>query len=942
MSQLDDLGLNGFETSLEDSAIREEPFHREGTLRLVDTETPGMPPTPAIPMLPPGYEELGILGRGGMGIVYKARDIRLNRIVALKMILAGAQASPADLERFRAEAEAVAQLQHPNIVQIFEVGTYLGLPFFTLEFIAGGTLAHRVSREPLEAREAAAFIEQLARVIAFAHAQGIVHRDLKPENVLLVASPVVTEFENESRIQSQPSEVATTGTTTEAPAAPRWIPKLTDFGLAKRIETPGTLTQSDAVIGTPSYMSPEQAQGKAEQIGPATDIFSLGALLYRLLTGRPPFLAASTHETLHQVIHSDPLPPRFLQPKTPRDLEVICLKCLQKDPARRYKSALSLARDLQRFVAGKPIRAKPIGLIERSCKWVRRNPALAGLLLVLFLGVVVSTVGFVTAYRESQRATAAEKDAKARLAQSYFGSARMAIDRGAWEEARKLYVLAEENGYPNRVELRLNQAKVLVALNQSEEALTLLNELSGDPEMGPLRGQIELFLGDLSFGIDDTRAAERIRWALQSGHLNPADHCYAQGLLASTPQKSLMFFLDAIRRNPFHLQARSMAGMTLVLLGRIEEANQLVEQSILFFPDQRDFLMLQAMIRVMREKPMDVPAVVSKILGDHFNESDCENVSGAFQKLLFIELLMQNLVLDTNGVREITNKNQILEALVRLPSENRPFTDLTRPQRNEKGELTRLPVIRIPFAVRPLLDALVMGEKLLGDIRSKLLWAMNPFRSPGVSDPLRELTREGALIDRFRELAESSEEASVTFFYANLLLLKYGTLTDGSPATRKLKVKLLQQARESYRQAALRQGIFNIHLQAIEGYLNSCLQLAIETNSIPNQEELQQALLQLQQELTREMLPSKHSYEVEVRLALVLRDAPLARFFLTRWEVASPTDTRLLPTKIEVASLSKDYYQVVQMCQTLFKNRPVSPALEEIYCEALARIEGIR
>lgn len=940
MNQLNDFFSDGAETTLEEPAIREESALRDATTRLADTDLPGAAIAPLLPLLPPGYEELGVLGRGGMGIVYKARDVRLNRVVALKMILAGAQASPADLERFRSEAEAVAQLQHPNIVQIFEVGTHQGLPFFTLEFVAGGTLAQRVAREPLAPREAATFIEHLARVIAFAHSKGIIHRDLKPENVLLVAAPVVTEFESESRIQNEPAEVPTTGAAGESPSA-RWIPKLTDFGLAKRIETPGTLTQAEAVIGTPSYMSPEQAQGKADLIGPATDIFSLGALLYRILTGRPPFLAASTHETIHQVIHSDPLPPRFLQPKTPRDLELICLKCLQKDPARRYKTALSLARDLQRFVAGKPIRAKPIGFTERSCKWVRRNPALAGLLLALFLGIVVSTVGFVTAHRESQRASAAEKDAKARLADSYFLLGDKAVQEASWEEASKYYSLAEENGYPDRVEIRFKQAKVFVALNQSREALALLDELADDPEVGPFRGQIELFRGDLTFGIDDDRAADRIRASLESGHLAPADECYAQGLLARTPGKSLMFFLDAIRRNPFHLQARSMAGMTLVLLGRFDEANQLVEQSILFFPKQRDFLMLQAIIRVMREKPIDVATVVRESLGEHFSEEDCETVSGAFQKLLFIELLMQNLVLDSNGVREITNKMAILTSLANLRHENRPFTDLTLPRRGPNGELARLPVIRIPFAVRPLLDALIMGEKVLGDIQAKLLLAMNPFRSRDwTGDPLRDLTRDNGTMDQFRKLAETSEEATVTFFYANLLLLKSGTV---AATERDEKIRLLNSAREAYRHAASRQGIFNVHLQAIQGYLNACLQIHSLSNSVPTPEDLQQALVQLRRDLSTgdAHLLLKNTFEVEVRLSLILRDVQLSRFFLGRWEIANPTDWRLTPLKLEAAYLAKDYYQVVQLGKQLSAVNQIEPAHKEMLHDSVVKLKEV-
>jgi len=300
----------------------------------------------------PGYEILGTLGRGGMGVVYKARQVRLNRLVALKMILSGPHAGEAELARFRTEGEAVARLQHPNIVQIYEVGEADGRPFFSLEFCPGGSLDSQLDGTPLPPRKAAQLVETLARAMHAAHQAGIVHRDLKPANVLLDAD----------------------GT-----------PKVTDFGLAKRLDNAVGQTASGAIMGTPSYMAPEQAggsvsrdpHGSAGRIGPAADIYALGAILYELLTGRPPFKAATPLDTILQVISEEPVPPVQLLPGLPRDLNNICLKCLHKDPAKRYGGAATLAEDLGRFLGGKPVLARPVGRGERLWRWCRRNPALA-------------------------------------------------------------------------------------------------------------------------------------------------------------------------------------------------------------------------------------------------------------------------------------------------------------------------------------------------------------------------------------------------------------------------------------------------------------------------------------------------------------------------------------------------------------------------------------
>ena len=318
----------------------------------------------AAPSLPaiPGYTLLGELGRGGMGVVYKAEHVKLKRLVALKMVLGGALAGPQHLERFRAEAEAVARLQHPNIVQIYEVGEHDGLPFFSLEYCAGGSLAQRLDGTPLPVREAAGIIETLARAMHAAHERHIVHRDLKPANVLMGED----------------------GT-----------PKITDFGLAKKMDATEVLTQSGAVMGTPSYMAPEQARGNAKQLGPPADIYALGALLYELLTGRPPFKGATAMDTMVQVATDEPVAPSRMQPKLPPDLETICLKCLEKAPSRRYLTSQALADDLHRYLAGEPIQARPAGRLERGWKWARRRPALAGLLAVSALALLSILAGIL-------------------------------------------------------------------------------------------------------------------------------------------------------------------------------------------------------------------------------------------------------------------------------------------------------------------------------------------------------------------------------------------------------------------------------------------------------------------------------------------------------------------------------------------------------------------
>jgi WD40 repeat protein/serine/threonine protein kinase len=343
----------------------------------------------------PGYEILAELGRGGMGVVYKARQIGLNRLVAIKMILSGSLAGESEIARFKNEAEAVAKLQHPNIVQIYEIGEYQGHPYFSLEYVDGGSLDRKLQGTPQPPEEAARLVETLARAVQAAHDRGIVHRDLKPANVLLQESGI--------RNQGSGSKNPLTDSCLLTPDS--CIPKLTDFGLAKRLDADSGQTKTGAVMGTPSYMAPEQARGDKE-IGPAADVYALGAILYECLTGRPPFKASSSWETVRLVIEQEPVSVTQLQPKTPRDLETICQKCLQKEARKRYGSALALAEDLRRYRSHEPILARPVGKLERALRWCKRNPIAAALVISLLVGLGTALGLAIWAMGERDRADA--------------------------------------------------------------------------------------------------------------------------------------------------------------------------------------------------------------------------------------------------------------------------------------------------------------------------------------------------------------------------------------------------------------------------------------------------------------------------------------------------------------------------------------------------------
>jgi WD40 repeat protein len=473
-----------------------EPALLLAKTKLAGPEPPPPPerPVPAVE----GYEILGELGRGGMGVVYRARHVLLNRPCALKMILAGDYADAQAVARFRAEAEAVARLQHPNVVQIHHTGVAGGLPFFELEYVEGGSLDGRLDGTPWLPRKAAGLVEALARGVAEAHRLGIVHRDLKPGNVLLAAD----------------------GT-----------PKIIDFGLAKSLAGDSGLTQTGTVLGTPQYMAPEQAWGRNREVGPLADVYALGVILYQLLTGRVPFLGENAFLTLEQVCSHDPVAPRRFQPTVPRDLETICLKCLRKEPARRYDSADELAKDLRRFLGGEPIVARPVGPVERAWRWCRRHPVPAALTAAVVLVTALGLAGVLWQWGEAVKArdlaasravaeAEARREAETTLVDMYTTSGIQAGDQGENARAALWFANAARRATADPDRQRVNAVR---AQTWGRRAFTPLRALVGD---GSWPGGLVFHPGGhyliATVVIDGkTRDASHTLWDLDAGQSRP-------------------------------------------------------------------------------------------------------------------------------------------------------------------------------------------------------------------------------------------------------------------------------------------------------------------------------------------------------------------------------------------------------------------------------------
>jgi tetratricopeptide (TPR) repeat protein len=542
-----------------------------------------------LPAPPPGYRIVRELGRGGMGVVYAAVQEKLNRPVALKTVFAGS-GGRVGVMRFLAEAEAVAAVRHPHVVQVHEVGRWSAeagaeRAFLVMEYLTGKSLAATLAENgPLSPTGAARLVAKLADAVRAAHDRQIVHRDLKPANVL---------FDHAGE------------------------PKVTDFGLAKR-EGGDDLTETGAVLGTPAYMAPEQADGRAKFVGPAADVWALGVILYECLTGQRPFRAESRVALLNAVIHAEPARPRSLAPSLPRDLELVCLKCLRKEPAERYATAKELTDDLLRFLEGRPVVARPVRWPVRAGKWVRRNPVPTALIAAVALGLGGTVGGLVRASNAKTAQLGAEQQKFAaereKQIEAYRGAIRQAMQQGDGRTALALMDKAVAAGMPENAEVRYDRALSLDMVGEYDALDRQLADI--DPADAPphLQGPVLLLKGERAFQTDPERALELLKAAEASG-LSPADAAYIRGLRATRTPDAEREFKKAIELNPRHLYARENLGLLHTYHARLDELEHLARESLLCYPDRPGFKYLRAAVHIGRGEKAQADAILATLDG---------------------------------------------------------------------------------------------------------------------------------------------------------------------------------------------------------------------------------------------------------------------------------------------------------------------------------------
>jgi serine/threonine protein kinase len=510
------------------------------------------------------FQILERIGEGGMATVYRARDRQLQRDVALKISRSACDSESHQYQRFIREAESVARLSHPGIVQVFEAGQYLGRPFIVGQLVVGGSLATRIDNRTISDGMAATWLTRICDAVEYAHQCGVVHRDLKPANILL---------ENDDR------------------------PLITDFGLASLTEADSTLTRQGDVIGTPAYMSPEQATGDGD-VTPVSDVYSLGVILYKLICGQLPFSGPAA-AVLHQAIHSDPVEPRRHRPSISKDLQTICLKSIEKRPSDRYRTARAMAEDLRRFLNDEPVFARPTSSAERLARLVRRHPAVSGIVMLL-IAICGFTLGGAVQYNnvvdQRNRATDAESQTRKLLADEAALSGELALQRGQTRVAAEQFAKALRLGHDGAaaLHLRIVECEIIngrfhLATNQLASAIAIHDELATRDRVLLLKVQLAL-----PTETENGTAAEMLN-AIRGDGLSESDQAYLSGLRATNTQDALGHFQRSLQHDPYHHGSRRLAVLCGLSLAHFDDVVELAAISRQLFPDDQDFLLAEAL-----------------------------------------------------------------------------------------------------------------------------------------------------------------------------------------------------------------------------------------------------------------------------------------------------------------------------------------------------------
>jgi serine/threonine protein kinase len=822
----------------------------------------------------PGYEILSVLGRGGMGVVYKARQVALKRLVALKMILSAEHAGDEALARFKIEAEAVARLRHPYIVQVFESGNAAGHPYLALEFIEGGTLSQKLAGTPLAAREAAVLCQRLAEGMQAAHAAGVVHRDLKPQNVLLDGGSLDH-------------------------------PKIADFGLAKTLDDDSGRTRTGQVMGTPSYMSPEQADGHLDQIGARTDVYALGAILYELLTGRPPFRGTSPLDTLEQVRTQDPVPPSHLSPTVPRDLEAICLKCLEKQSHKRYASAQALSDDLGRFLSNRPTIARPTTSLENAWKFARRNKVVVGVVVALLFATIISTISagvarFQTAEAKKQEdeAKKQEREAKKQLHAAHVATLKLHQQTGQHRQAIKLAdeILAED--CDDKVEIRLQKLESLMAVSAHPKAVEEVAILKKMP-LGDKEGRIKLVEVELDRKGDLKERTTKINEAIKMG-LPPGDNEYAQALIAESDEASIRLLNQAIEKNPYHYTAHQVLAMLLMIVGRSAPAREIAIRGQTLFPEDPTFLAIRAECEALDGNADKARALVESArpqMGDEM----CDLLKIGFEALIKTR--------DWEGLISDILEGKQQEIVDNLWQRLAPAAEKIMPWMAKQG-VSKDPstvqfdkVFSLPIFMRKSLGITVLPPMMLGgEIKPEVL---------------REV----------RKTAESNKEAT-SWFVLGMMLTNQGTFIEASEAYEKAGQYPCFGA--SFRRPAI-----------FFGMMCEVAGMADKRNEADHERLKSRAAEHLRAYLQtdRPIKPVEGTY-----LSLIARrigNPEASRLLLLRWAESDPGNQALPAFRMEVEYLNDNFTEAFKLARDLVKAHPDDKRAQEIRDKSLEKLQKI-